>query len=195
MGYFPDLLEQYKQLLKQMRADGATSGDLYREVQQAVQWMETGYDPAEVRAATRMDAYTMDLDLMQRYCDYVFDADMMMPEQLQTVKKAIVSRWMPDAKDTMHTDEFVKRHFRDFRWQLDKSLDAKEKIVGAMKGLTDNEKAAFIAIEAEKMTYEQVAKLFEVEKGTIQSYVRRAKQKIRMNLEHGTQDSLFDDIA
>lgn len=193
--YFPDLLREYKNLLKQMRADGVTSGELYREVQQAIQWMETGYDPAEVRAKLRVDAYTMDLDLMQRYCDYVFDAEMMMPEQLQTVKKAIASRWMPGEEDTMRADEFVKRHFSDFRWQLNKSLDSKEKIVGALKGLTDNEKAAFIAIEAEKMKYEQVAKLFGVEKGTVQSYVKRAKQKIRMNLAYGTQDSLFDDIA
>lgn len=193
--YFPDLLVEYKNLLQKMKSEGITSGDMFREVKEAIHWMETGYDPAEVRAKLRVDAYTMDLDLMQRYCDYVFDAEMMMPEQLQTVKKAIVSRWMPGEEDSMRTDEFVKRHFSDFRWQLNKAEDAKEKIIGAMKGLTNNEKAAFIAVKAEKMTYEKVAELFGVEKGTVQSYVRRAEQKIRMNLERGTQDSLFDDIA
>lgn len=194
-GYFPDLLAEYKQLLKQMRADGVTSGDLYAEVKQAIQWMETGYDPAEYRAKTRVDAYVMDLDLMQRYCDYVFDAEAMMPDNLHHIQKAIVSRWMPDAKDTMTTREFVVRHFSDFRRQLVKSEETKDKIVDAMRGLTDNEKAAFIAVEAEKMKYEQAAKLFGVEKGTIQSYIIRAKQKIRRNLEKGSQASLFDDIA
>lgn len=194
-GYFPDLLAEYKQLLKQMRQDGVTSGELYAEVKQAVEWMETGYDPAEYRAATRVDAYVMDLDLMQRYCDYVFDAEMMMPDNLRHIQKTIVSRWMPDAEDTMSTTEFVKRHFSDFRRQLQKSEEAKEKIIDAMRGLTDNEKAAFIAVEAEKMKYEQAAKLFGVEKGTIQSYILRAKQKIRRNLTNGSQTSLFDEIA
>lgn len=40
--YFPELLEEYKQLLGQMKLEGVTSGDLYREVKQAIEWMETG---------------------------------------------------------------------------------------------------------------------------------------------------------
>ena len=58
--YFPDLIEEYKQLLQEMKSEGVTSGDMYREVKQAIEWMETGYDPAEHRAATRTDAYTFD---------------------------------------------------------------------------------------------------------------------------------------
>ena len=58
--YFPELLEEYKQLLQQMKSEGVTSGEMFREVKQAIEWMETGYDPAEYRAATRVDAFPTD---------------------------------------------------------------------------------------------------------------------------------------
>ena len=58
--YFEDLLEEYRELLGKMKLEGVTSGEMFREVKQAIEWMETGYDPAEYRAATRVDAFPTD---------------------------------------------------------------------------------------------------------------------------------------
>lgn len=179
-----------------MKSQGTTNGELYREVKEAVFWMETGYDPAEVRAASRVDAYPVDPYHMQSFMAFINDEDeMLLPEQLVTLKQRIISRWMPDETNKIRADEFVRRHFSSFRYATEKAYDNKNLISGALAGLTDNEKAAFIAIEAEKIPYTKVAKMLGVEKGTVQSYVRRARQKIRMNIDKGTQESLFEDIA
>ncbi len=72
--YFPDLIEEYKQSLKDLRAMGGNL-DMQRDL------METGYDPAEYRAATRMDAFVMDHHLMQDLISYV-DSDEFLPNLL-----------------------------------------------------------------------------------------------------------------
>lgn len=44
--YFPDLIEEYKQSLKDLRAMGGNLG-MQRDLMETIKWMETGYDPAE----------------------------------------------------------------------------------------------------------------------------------------------------
>ncbi|MEC1180345.1 sigma factor-like helix-turn-helix DNA-binding protein [Metasolibacillus meyeri] len=64
--YFPDLIEEYKQSLKNLQAVGGCTS-MERDLKEAIQWMETGYDPAEYRAAIRKDCYVMDHYLMQQF--------------------------------------------------------------------------------------------------------------------------------
>lgn len=191
--YFPELLEEYKQLLKQMKSEGVTSGDLYREVKQAIEWMETGYDPAEYRAATRVDAFPMDPYHMQTYMAYVNDDEMMMPEFLLSVKERV--HWELRNVDPVQEHFYFNRYTKDLNDMVRKAESRKKKLAGAMRGLTADEKAVFVAIEAELLPFSKVARMLDISKSTVQSYYSRAKRKIHANITHGTQESLFDDIA
>ncbi|MEG0260550.1 MAG: sigma factor-like helix-turn-helix DNA-binding protein, partial [Lysinibacillus sp.] len=59
------------------------------------------------------------------------------------------------------------------------------------KGLTDDEKAIYVAIAGEGMSYSKVADMLNIKKGTVQSYMKRAQKKIANNIENGSQLSLF----
>lgn len=176
--YFPELLVEYKQLLGQMKAEGVTSGDMFREVKQAIEWMETGYDPAEFRAATRVDAFPMDPYHMQTYMAYAND-DYEMLENITNLENYLKS----------HKDE--QRFKADWR-RADKN---KRKVNSAMKGLTVDEKAVFVAIEAERLTFSKVARMLDISKSTVQSYYKRARTKINQNIQQGTQTDIFDFVS
>lgn len=165
--YFPDLIQEYKQTLKQVRANGGNAA-IERDLIDAIRWMETGYDPAEYRAITRIDAYVVDHHLMQNFIAY-------------TNSNAYVPEWFEDRENS-------DRLSWDF--ELQRLISAKVKINNAMEGLTDNERAVFVMIKAELMSFSKVAKILGVSKGTVQSYLIRAEQKIRMNVECGSQLSL-----
>ncbi|MER2006701.1 MAG: sigma factor-like helix-turn-helix DNA-binding protein [Psychrobacillus sp.] len=188
--YFPDLLEEYKQLLKQMRSEGVTSGSMFQEVKQAIEWMETGYDPAEYRAATRVDAYPMDPYHMQTYMAYVNDDEMLMPEFLLNVNERV--HWELRNVDEVHEQFYFNRYTKDLNDMVSKAASRKKKLSGAMKGLTADEKAVFVAIEAERIQFSKVARMLDVSKSTVQSYYSRAKRKIHANITHGTQENLFE---
>ena len=192
--YFPELLEEYKQLLQQMKADGIKSGSMYQEVKQAIEWMETGYDPAEFREATRVDAYPMDPYEMQSYMAYINDEDMLMPEFLQTVKQKIVNDFYIDVEPT-NVDRLIERFFSGLHSQANSMLENKESINYALQGLSDNEKAAFIAVKAERISFSKVASMLGVSKSTIQSYVNRAQKKIRLNIEKVQQKDVLTSAA
>lgn len=187
--YFPELLEEYRQLLKRMRFEGVTSGDLYREVKQAVEWMETGYDPAEYRAATRVDAYLFDPYHMQSFMVYVNDEDMLMPEFLIPVKEKI------ESETVGYFDGYSDIRMRLLNREISKANERKKEIADAMQGLTPDEKAVYVAIEGELMSFGKVAKMLDVSKSTVQSYYERACRKISCNVSNGSQLDLFDDIA
>lgn len=187
--YFPDLLEEYKQLLKQMRSEGVTSGDLYSEVKQAITWMETGYDPAEYRAATRVDAYPMDPYHMQTYMAYVNDDDMLMPEFLAPIKEKI------ESETPEYSDGYLDYRMRFLNREISWANERKAKINGALKGLTKDERAVYVAIEAELMPFSKVAMMLGVSKSTVQSYYERACRKIRCNVQNGSQLDLFGMIS
>lgn len=193
--YFPELLEEYKQLLKQMRAEGVTSGDLYREVKQAVEWMETGYDPAEYRAATRIDAYCFDPYHMQSFMAYVNDEEMLMPGFLVPVKEKIEERFTGIDIEDAYWLGYKNRMLRDVHQETEKAFERKEKINSALKGLTADEKAVYVAIEGELMSFGKVAKMLDVSKSTVQSYYERACRKISCNVNNGSQLDLFGMIS
>lgn len=191
--YFPELLEEYKVLLKGMKSEGVTSGSMYQEVKQAIEWMETGYDPAEYRAATRVDAFPMDPYHMQTYVSYLNEEDeLLLPEFLQTVRKKVISDfwWEAFNPQPMYANEFVAKYFNDFEWLSEKALYNKERIKDALAGLTDNEKAVFVAIKGEKMTYRKVAQMLGVQKSSVEAYLKRAIAKIERN-KTGVQADLF----
>lgn len=165
--YFPDLIQEYKQTLKHVRANGGNAS-IERDLIEAIKWMETGYDPANYRAITRIDAYVMDHHLMQNFIAY-------------TDSEAYVPEWFEDRKNS-------DRLSWDF--ELQRMISAKVKINNAMEGLTDNERAVFVMIKAQLMTFSQVAKVLGISRSTVQSYLERAEQKIRMNIQYGSQLSL-----
>ena len=152
--YFPDLVEEYKETLANVKASGGDLG-MQRELKEAITWMETGYDPAEYRAATRTDAFVMDHHLMQDLISYV-DSDAYVPK-----------------KDESASDEE--------QWNIS---TMKKKIQYALDGLTKNERAVFIMIRAEYMTYAQTAKVLGVSRSSVQSYLERAERKIATNVDY-----------
>lgn len=161
--YFPDLIEEYKQTLKHVRANGGNAS-IERDLMEAIKWMETGYDPAELRAITRIDAYVVDHHLMQDFISY-------------TESHVSVPEWMEDK-------------YQVWEYEVVRMMKIKKKINNAMQGLTDNEKSVFIMIKAQLMTFSQVAKILGVSKSTVQCYLERAEQKIQMNVKYGSQLSL-----
>lgn len=187
--YFPDLLAEYKQLLQQMKGEGVTSGEMFREVKQAIEWMETGYDPAEYRAATRVDAYPMDPYHMQTYMAYVNNDDMLMPEHLIPIKEQI------ESETVEYFDGYLDIKMRFLNKEVSWANDRKEKINSALKGLTADERAVYVAIEGELMSFGKVAKMLEVQKSTVQSYYERACRKIRNNINNGSQTDIFDFVC
>jgi len=192
---FEDLLEEYRELLGKMKLEGVTSGEMFREVKQAIEWMETGYDPAEYRAATRVDAFPIDPYHMQTYMAYVNDDDMLMPEFLVQVRGKIKSDYADIDVDAPEWQSYITYLMRDISPVAKKARERKDKVNSALKGLTKDERAVFIAIEAELLPFSKVARMLDISKSTVQSYYSRAKRKIHANITHGTQESLFDDIA
>ena len=176
--YFEDLLEEYKQLLQQMKGNGVTSGEMFREVKQAIEWMETGYDPAEYRAATRVDAFPMDPYHMQTYMAYANNVDEML-DSMSNLQNYIESR----------QDE------QRFRADWRKAEENKKKVNCALKGLTADEKAVFVAIEAERLPFSKVARMLDISKSTVQSYYNRARRKVHENINKGSQLDIFELIS
>ncbi|KOY81302.1 hypothetical protein I6G82_02575 [Lysinibacillus macroides] len=156
--YFPDLIAEYKQSLKELRAAGGCPS-MERDMLEAIKWMETGYDPAEYRAATRQDTFVMDHRLMQDLISYT-DAESYVPD------------WMKEKEsdDDSWENEIVRM------------TNMKNKINNALNGLTENERAAFIMIRAERMPYSKAAKILGIGKSTIQGYLKRAEIKISINI-------------
>lgn len=172
--YFPDLLAEYKLLQDEMKKRGMKSGDMYREVKEAIFWMETGYDPAEVRAATRVDSVPVDPHHMQMYITYANSKE--------------------DVLDSLiKLQEYISNECEQtyYLMELERAERNKDKINSAMQGLTPDEKAVFIAIEAERLPFSRVANMLGVTKSTVQTWYMRARRKIRENVTNGTQECLF----
>lgn len=104
--YFPDLIDEYKQNYAELlrlekrvansehsKTDGPVIRNMIYTMKQTIDWLETGYDPAEVRANTRIDAIVMDHRLMQ---DVV----------------AEVLYYNDDAIETMETTDYNKERIR-----------------------------------------------------------------------------------
>ena len=158
--YFPDLIEEYKQSLKELKVAGGCLS-MMKDMQEAIKWMETGYDPAEYRAATRTDVYVMDHHLMQDLITYV-DSDKMTP----TVLAEVI--------DCSYDNSAIK--------EIERMFNVKDTANQALAGLTENERTAFIMIRAEQMTFSKAAKILGVNRGTVQNYVKRAESKIAENV-------------
>jgi len=156
--YFPDLIDEYKQSLKELKEAGGSPG-MERDMLEAIKWMETGYDPAEYRAATRQDTFVMDHHLMQDLIMYV-DAGSYVPSWIEG----------KESDDGSREAEIVRM------------ANIKNKINNALKGLTENERYVFIMIRAEGVSFGKTAKLLGVTKSAVQSYLRRAETKIKTNI-------------
>ncbi|MCT6925297.1 sigma factor-like helix-turn-helix DNA-binding protein [Metasolibacillus sp.] len=166
--YFPDLIDEYKQSLKELRASGGCSS-MERDMKEAIQWMETGYDPAEYRAATRTDSFVMDHHLMQDLISYT-DAESYVPD------------WMKENEsgDDSWANEILRM------------AKMKNKIKHTLKGLTENERAIFVMIRAEYMSFGKVAQVLNVTKSTVQTHLRRAESKINSNISKEIASMSYD---
>lgn len=171
--YFPDLIDEYKQSLKELKEAGGCPS-MERNMLEAIKWMETGYDPAEYRAATRTDAYVMDHHLMQDIIKYIY-AESYVPDWMQGY----------DSDTGSWANEVVRL------------ANVKNTIKYALRGLTTNERAVFTMIRAERMSFGKVAKLLGVTKSTVQTHLRRAESKIKDNsiiTSHSmSYDCLYND--
>lgn len=156
--YFPDLIDEYKQSLKDLKAAGGCPS-MERDMLEAIKWMETGYDPAEYRAATRQDTFVMDHHLMEDLITYV-DSEHTAPHIFATAM---------DNNTTMAVE-------------INRLLKIKKIVNGALAGLTTNERVVFILVKAEYMTFAKVAKILGVTRGTVQNYLKRAERKIDKNI-------------
>ena len=138
--------------------------------------METGYDPAEYRAATRVDAYCFDPYHMQNFVAYVND-DIMLPDNLMTL-----------VRGSYCTNDVVNKGLKE-------TGEIKRKVNDAMAGLTKDERAVFIAIHAEMMPFSKVARMLGIQKSTVQRYYERARRKISDNVNKGSQLDMFEMIS
>lgn len=161
--YFPDLIDEYKQSLKKLKAAGGCSS-MERDMLKAIKWMETGYDPAVYRAATRTDVYVMDHHLMQDLIVYV-DSNTDVPKLIT------------DAIDLCIDKAAAMK-------EIERLYNLKKFVNNAMTGLTINERIVFIMIRAERLSFGRVAKLLNVTRGTVQSYLKRAESKINQNISN-----------
>lgn len=158
--YFPDLIDEYKQSLKELKAAGGCSS-MERDMLEAIKWMETGYDPAEYRAATRTDVYVMDHHLMQDLIMYV-DSEKMTPDVIAGVIEC-------------GYDDTTAR-------EIERLYHLKNTVNNVMKGLTENERFIFIMIRAERVSFGKTAKVLGIGKSTVQGYLKRAELKINDNI-------------
>lgn len=64
---YSDLLEMEKHVAnsEHSKNDVPVIRKMIRSMKEVIYWLETGYDPAEVRAKTRTDAYVMDHFILQ----------------------------------------------------------------------------------------------------------------------------------
>lgn len=180
--YFPDLIAEYKQSLKDLRAVGGCPS-MERDLQEAIKWMETGYDPAEYRAATRQDAIVMDHHLMQDLIMYVDSTDGM-PAHLRRVESIIFNEHDPDS--------YKKWVGRELYNEGNRMHEIKEQINSALRGLTKNERTVFVMIRAERMTFGKVARILGLTKSTVQTQLQRAESKIKKNISSGNTCLSYD---
>ncbi|MFF5993446.1 sigma factor-like helix-turn-helix DNA-binding protein [Lysinibacillus sp. KU-BSD001] len=173
--YFPDLIEEYKQSLKDLRESGGCLS-MQRDLMEAIKWMETGYDPAEYRAATRTDAIPIDPYHMQTFMAYVND-DLLMPQHFQLERELV-------KEGKILENNYIR--------EMERVENVKTEINVALQGLTKDERAVFIAIKAERIPFSKVAHMMGISKSTVQSYLERAERKIKNNLTNGVQPDLFD---
>lgn len=93
------------------------------------------------------------------------------------------TRIVPEVEDVLT--------FINFTLKGDLTDDELAKIDDYLSCLTERERDAYISIRGKGNSYEETATFPGVSKSTVQSYVKRATQKIEQALDSGVQTALF----
>ena len=106
------------------------------------------------------------------------------PKSYNGVDKPYQSTWTPDLINTCSVglyDDYNQMEKREL------TKDQKERLEDALCQLTANEKNVFMLRVVEKFSFEDIAELLGVAKGSVQSYFKRAMDKV----EKRKDESLF----
>lgn len=73
--------------------------------------------------------------------------------------------------------------------------DEIERITATLNNLSDKERAAYLAVKGQNLSYAKAGEILGVSKASVQSYVNRAQDKIDNQVKYGSQNFLFDFLV
>lgn len=73
--------------------------------------------------------------------------------------------------------------------------DEIERITAMLNNLSDKERAAYLAVKGQNLSYAKAGEILGVSKASVQSYVNRAQDKIDNQVKYGSQNFLFDFLV
>ncbi|MFS7259872.1 sigma factor-like helix-turn-helix DNA-binding protein [Carnobacterium divergens] len=76
--------------------------------------------------------------------------------------------------------------------QREATEDEIERITAMLNNLSDKERAAYLAVKGQNLSYAKAGEILGVSKASVQSYVNRAQDKIDNQVKYGSQNILFD---
>ncbi|MDZ5607043.1 sigma-70 family RNA polymerase sigma factor [Bacillus pseudomycoides] len=160
-----DLIKQYNKTLRQLEKskENATEADLkvidgmISDIRYALEWMRTAKQPGTKRGIERRAAYQRD----------------------KLVNPLLMQRYLRSTETLYEWDDKPKESVIS-EWERIKLDDA-------LSTLTEYEKEIFVMYKGGMFTQEEIAKLMEVTRSTIQQILRRADKKIAKQLS----ESLF----
>lgn len=76
--------------------------------------------------------------------------------------------------------------------QREATEDEIERITAMLNNLSDKERAAYLAVKGQNLSYAKAGEILGVSKASVQSYVNRAQDKIDNQVKYGSQNYLFD---
>ncbi|MCO6019352.1 hypothetical protein CKN86_09520 [Carnobacterium divergens] len=76
--------------------------------------------------------------------------------------------------------------------QREATEDEIERITAMLNNLSDKERAAYLAVKGQNLSYAKAGEILSVSKASVQSYVNRAQDKIDNQVKYGSQNFLFD---
>ncbi|MED1539108.1 sigma-70 family RNA polymerase sigma factor [Bacillus pseudomycoides] len=160
-----DLIEQYIETLEQLERakETATESDLkvingmIRDIRYALNWMRTAKQPDNKRGIERRAAYQRTTTVDTLLMQRYFRSTETIYEWDREVKESVISEW------------------------------DRIKLEDALSTLTENEKEVYMMYKGNCFSMDKISKTMKVSKGTIQTILRRADQKITKQIK----ESLF----
>ena len=76
--------------------------------------------------------------------------------------------------------------------QREATEDEIERVTAMLNNLSDKERAAYLAVKGQNLSYAKAGEILGVSKASVQSYVNRAQDKIDNQVKYGSQNYLFD---
>lgn len=152
------LLEEYKKsylaikelekkcVKEENEVDLKTIRGMKRGLEEVIHWLNTGYDPHDIRSVTRQDTYLLSNQVLEKM-----------------------------NASSVYIDRPYKTE--------DMELRGMENVKAILAVLTPNERTVYKSIHADCKTFACIAEEMQITKGTVQSYEKRAKQKVKRLLD------------